>query len=407
VSRWLKHGVRRQRHHFDRWSSQWSLSPASGVLPETRNRPPIRGVSSYRCLQSRSGMTPSGEFAATPSWLASSEGPSYFESPAGVVSCRLRTATTGLQSGNLPLEDGIVFTGDESSSIDARSRQAGHSVAPLERMPPQTALRECLSLQSDAAPQSLFACLFGLDPLARAARRSYSGAIAELALADSLAALGREWTVLHSVPVAEEGFGDRPIIDHLVIGPAGIFTLSIQSHAGQSLWVGERTFIADGERLNHLAIAEEGALAVSRLLTEALAAGGAILDVIVTPCVVVDAPATLQVLQRPGRVQVVTARTFASWLTGLPRLKSPVAVEEFVAVAVSASTWPMSRPAHGEGEAGTRHRTAEFELLRHRVSSARVRRLLWTGLGVVVSYSALITNLGGLTMLDLTAALGG
>ena len=259
----------------------------------------------------------------------------------------------------------MLKTGDERSSPPARLRQALDSVAPLERMPPYTALRECLSLQSGAPSQSAFSRLLGVDPLVREARRSFSGAQAELAVADSLAALGSEWTVLHSLPVTEEGFEDQPVInqaviDHLVIGPAGIFTLSVQSHAGQSLWVGERTFIADGERLNHLAIAEEGGLAVARLLTAALAAGGAILDVVVTPCVVVDAPARLQVHQRPGRVQVVTARTFTSWLTGLPRLKSPMAVEEFVAVAVSGSTWPMSQLANDESVADTRHRAAEF-----------------------------------------------
>ena len=311
----------------------------------------------------------------------------------------------------------MVSAGDKPSSSPARLRQAGDSVAPLQRMPPSTALRNCLSLQSDAGPQPVLSWLFGVNPLARGARRSYSGAQAELALVKSLAALGSDWTVLHSVPVTEGGIDAEPVIDHLVIdhlviGPAGIFTLSIQSHSGQSLWVGERTFIADGERLNHLVIAEEEGLAVARLLTAALAASGVKRDVVmpqvvVTPCVVVDAPARLQLYQRPGPVEVITARTFTSWLIGLPRLKSSVAVEEIMAVAISASTWPMNQPANGESVADTRHRVAEFELLRHRVSSASVRRLLWAGLGVVVSYAAIIANLGGLTLLDLALSLGG
>ena len=306
----------------------------------------------------------------------------------------------------------MVSAGDKPSSSPARLRQVGDSVAPLQRMPPSTALRNCLSLQSDAGPQPVLSWLFGVNPLARGARRSYSGAQAELALVKSLTALGSEWTVLHSVPVTEGGIEDDPVIDHLVIGPAGIFTLSIQSHSGQSLWVGERTFIADGERLNHLAIAEEEGLAVARFLTAALAAGGVRRDgvmpeVVVTPCVVVDAPARLQVHHRHGPIEVITARTFTSWLTGLPRLKSPVAVEEIMAVAISASTWPVNEPANGESVADARHRVAEFELLRHRVSSACVRQLLWAGLGVVISYGAIIANLCGLTLLDIEASLGG
>ncbi len=318
---------------------------------------------------------------------------------------------------NLQLEHGIVITGDEGSipSVQSapagESMRAGHPVQPLQRMPPLSALRECLSFQADEPPQSFLSRLFGVHPIAREARRSFSGALAELAVTESLSALGSEWTVVHSVPVAghkqdDHRLVEHRVIDHLVIGPAGIFTLSVESHAGQALWVGERTFIADGERLDHLAKADETGRAVTRLLGSALAAAGVALEIVVTPCVVVDAPATLEVRQRPGRIQVVTARSFSAWLTGLPRLISPTVLEEVVAVAVAASSWPSSPLDHLDTEVDAHERRAEFERLRLRVSSARLRRLLWTGLGVVVSYGAVIVNLGGLTALELTSALG-
>ncbi|MET4704406.1 hypothetical protein ABIB54_001892 [Frigoribacterium sp. UYMn621] len=307
---------------------------------------------------------------------------------------------------NLQLEHGIISTGD-----------------PLQRMPPLSALRECLTIQADEAPQSFLARLFGVHPIAREARRSFSGALAELAVTESLSALGSEWTVVHSVPVAgprqddhrlvdhrlvEHRLVEHRVIDHLVIGPAGIFTLSVESHAGQALWVGERTFIADGERLDHLARADETGRAVTRLLGSALAAAGVALELVVTPCVIVDAPATLEVRQRPGRIQVVTARSFAVWLTGLPRLISPAVVDEVVAVAVAASSWPSSPLDDPDTTGADAHeRRAEFERLRRRVSSARFRRLLWTGLGVVVSYGTVIVTLGSATALELTSALGG
>ncbi|MFM9919823.1 nuclease-related domain-containing protein [Lacisediminihabitans sp. H27-G8] len=297
------------------------------------------------------------------------------------------------------------------SAPAGESMRAGHPVQPSQRMPPLSALRECLSFQADEPPQSFLSRLFGVHPIAREARRSFSGALAELAVMESLSALGSEWTVVHSVPVAghkqdDHRLVEHRVIDHLVIGPAGIFTLSVESHAGQALWVGERTFIADGERLDHLAKADETGRAVTRLLGSALAAAGVALEIVVTPCVVVDAPATLEVRQRPGRIQVVTARSFSAWLTGLPRLISPTVLEEVVAVAVAASSWPSSPLDHLDTEADAHERRAEFERLRLRVSSARLRRLLWTGLGVVVSYGAVIVNLGGLTALELTSALG-
>jgi hypothetical protein len=276
-------------------------------------------------------------------------------------------------------------------------------------VPSNHALRECLALQADAAPLSWFARLFGIDPLSRDARRSYSGALAELALADSFAALGAEWTVLHSVPVESEHTRRHPAIDHLLIGPAGIFSVTAHSHAGQAIWVGERTFMVDDERLDHLAAAEAAASATSELLTEAFAHTGSAAEVVVIPCIVVDSPATLQIRQRPGRIQVTTTRTFTVWLSSLPRLFSPAVVDTLSAVALQSSTWPAALSAADQAAAdqGAHRRRDDFDRLRLHITSARLRRLIWTGLGVVVSYTAVIMSLTGVTALQLVSALAG
>ena len=281
--------------------------------------------------------------------------------------------------------------------------QVGHSVAPAHWMASNNALRDCLALQEEAAPRSLLSRLFGADPLSRDARRPCSGALAEIALADSLAALGPDWTVVHSVPVGGALPEQYLAIDHLVIGPAGIFTITLHSHAGQDIWVGERTFLVDDERLGHLPVAEESALVVTGLLEAALAVGGTAVDILVTPCIVVDSPATMRVCQRTGRIQVTTARDFNAWLASLPRLLSPAVVDTLSAVALQASTWPaepavQSRDVH--------HRRDDFDRLRLHIASARVRRLIWTGLGVIASYAAVIVNLSGRSALELLLALG-
>lgn len=283
--------------------------------------------------------------------------------------------------------------------------QVGHSVAPAHWMPSNNALRECLALQDEAAPRSLLSRLFGADPLSRDARRPFSGALAEIALADSLAALGPDWTVVHSVPVGGALPEQYLAIDHLVIGPAGIFTITLHSHAGQDIWVGERTFLVDDERLGHLPVAEESALVVSGLLEAALAVavGGTAVDILVTPCIVVDSPATMRVCQRTGRIQVTTARDFTAWLASLPRLFSPAVVDTLSAVALQASTWPagpavQSRDVH--------HQRDDFDRLLLHIASARLRRLILTGLGVIASYAAVIVNLSGRSALELLLALG-
>ena len=293
--------------------------------------------------------------------------------------------------------DGIVTTGDDRSTLPAPQRQAGDSSDPAHWMPSNHALRECLALQKEAPPLSLVARLFGVDPLSRDARRSYSGALAEIALADSLAALGEEWTVVHSVPVGGDiAAGHHPLaLDHLVIGPAGIFSITIHSHAGQAVWVGERTFMVDDERLGHLADAERAASAASRLLAAALAVAGTAADVVVTPCIVVDSPSTLQIRQRPNRIQTSTAREFTTWLAALPRLISPTVVTALTGVSLRASTWSASVAVQPHDAL---QRRDDFDQLRLHIDSARLRRLVWTGLGVILSYSLVISSATGFSL---------
>lgn len=299
------------------------------------------------------------------------------------------------------MEDGIVITGDDCSTLP--SPQAGQSVERAHGAPSNRALQECLALQAGARPLSVVARLFGADPLSRDARRPYSGALAEIALADSLAALGAAWTVVNSVPVGGDLGSHDPAIDHLVIGPAGVFAIAVHGHAGQAVWVGERTFMVDDERIGYLADAEHAASAVSRLLGAALALAGAAADIVVTPCIVVDSPATLQIRQRTDRIQVSTARDFTAWLASLPRLISPAVVDSLSAVALQESTWPLCHSGHHRE---VHHWRDEFDRLRLRVDRARFRRLIWTGLGVIVSYATLIANLAGRAALDVTAVLG-
>ncbi|MHC5796753.1 nuclease-related domain-containing protein [Lacisediminihabitans sp. FW035] len=292
--------------------------------------------------------------------------------------------------------------------MSAARADAENPVAPARWEPSNHALQHCLALQAEAAPLSVLARLFGVDPLARDARRFYSGALAELALADSFAALGSEWTVVHSVPVGTASPRRHPAIDHLLIGPAGIFSVTAHSHAGQAIWVGERTFMVDDERLDHLATADEAAAAASGLLTAALALRGSAAELVVTPCIVVDSPATLQIRQRPGRIQVTTTRTFTAWLASLPRLFSPVVVDTLSAVALQSSTWPTALAADSAADNKDAHRRRdEFDRLRLHIASARLRRLIWTGLGVVASYTAVILSLTGETALQLASALAG
>ena len=64
------------------------------------------------------------------------------------------------------------------------------------------------------------------------ARSWYQGVIGERRIAELLTQLGPEWTILHSVPF---GTGATDI-DHVVIGPGGVFTINTKYSPGKDVW---------------------------------------------------------------------------------------------------------------------------------------------------------------------------
>ena len=73
------------------------------------------------------------------------------------------------------------------------------------------------------------------------------------------------WHVLHAVPV-----GDRATdIDHVLIGPGGVWTINTKTHPGKSVWVGRHTVRVDGHKQPYLRNSRFEADRAQRLLTAA------------------------------------------------------------------------------------------------------------------------------------------
>lgn len=90
------------------------------------------------------------------------------------------------------------------------------------------------------------------------------GADGEEAVAGHLDALGTQWRVLHSVRVGERGAD----IDHVVIGPGGVFTVNAKHHPRASIWVGGDTFMVNGRRVPYIRNGRHEAKRASRLLAQ-------------------------------------------------------------------------------------------------------------------------------------------
>ncbi|BDZ50137.1 hypothetical protein GCM10025867_23780 [Frondihabitans sucicola] len=93
-----------------------------------------------------------------------------------------------------------------------------------DRTTGRTVIEAFWATQNDQAPRGRMARVFGRSPLSNASRPWFVDALGEIEVAERLRALGTRgeaWRVLHSVPIGA-GTSD---IDHVVIGPAGVFTL--------------------------------------------------------------------------------------------------------------------------------------------------------------------------------------
>jgi hypothetical protein len=158
------------------------------------------------------------------------------------------------------------------------------------------------------------------------------GAKGEQLVAGQLERLGPSWHVIHSVTLSETGTD----LDHLVIGPAGVFCLNTKSHPDAKVWVAGDTFLVNGHRPEHnyvRASRSEGRK-VSRVLTAACG-----FDVAVQPVVVVVNAAGLEVKEQPVDVRICSRRRIIEWLRSQPQVLSLEQVAVVFSVARRSTTW--------------------------------------------------------------------
>ncbi|WP_460579733.1 nuclease-related domain-containing protein [Humibacter ginsengisoli] len=172
--------------------------------------------------------------------------------------------------------------------------------------------------------------LFGRSPVSVATRSWYVGALGELTVADHLRSLGPEWAVLHSLPVGTRGSD----IDHLLIGPGGVFTLNTKYHEGASIWVGGRRILVNGRGTDHLRNSRYESDRVARLLSAGLRRRTS-----VTPVLVFVHPKRITIRERPAGVEICRASHLVAWLRHLPHVNTRQEVIEIASVARTPSTW--------------------------------------------------------------------
>lgn len=193
------------------------------------------------------------------------------------------------------------------------------------------ARRQALDRRREAPTRTFLARALGVHTEERAWR---VGADGEERVARRLRKLPERWHVLHAVPVGERDSD----IDHVVVGPAGVFTLNTKNHSRSKVWVAERSFLVNGQRTDYLRNARHEASRASRLLSAACG-----WDVAVEPVIVVLA-AQLTIKAQPDGVHVVARRQIARWLLRRPTRLDPGAADRIFDQARRDIVWrPRAR----------------------------------------------------------------
>lgn len=204
------------------------------------------------------------------------------------------------------LEWAITLAGDTATYRPGASARA-QAQAERDAAPVRTALARVLRVHTDE-------------------RAWRVGADGEESVARRLARLPESWTVVHDLPIGDRGAN----VDHLVVGPAGVFSLNTKNLTG-NVWVAGERFLTNGQNRPYVRNARQEATRVGRLL-----------GVPVTGAIVVLAD-DLTVKEQPRDVAVVGAARIRRWLQSRPPVLSPQDLAALVRRVRDPRTWGAPR----------------------------------------------------------------
>ena len=257
-----------------------------------------------------------------------------------------------------------------------------------ERVAGQSAMFDVVTAQTVAPRQSRVARIFGISPLTFQSRSFYRGALAELLVGDVLENLGQRWDVLHDVPLRSGS------LDHLVIGPAGVFAVHTAHCSGVDVTIDGDSLVVVGETRDDILVARAEAEEASQLL--AVAVGR---PVVVSPLLVVVDPKRLIMKSPASGVRIIASADIERLLGSAPHTLSGDDVAFISDVADLDATWP----AAGTTALDTQELHRDFGLIRARVRSALVRRIAWAAVATGVVYLSVCTVIAAFVSIMMTS----
>ena len=200
--------------------------------------------------------------------------------------------------------------------------------------PGQGLLMKAAEARRERPVMTRLARLLGVHTHERADR---VGAQGEIAVARRLDRLDDRWRVLHSISVSSGGRD----IDHLVIGPSGVFSINAKHHPTARVWVANETLMVNGHRQRYVVKSRYEARHAAGVLGAALGRTVPVTGVIA----IVGASKGMTIKEQPrhGEVVVTTRRAVNRQLRKGPERLTRGEVAEIYAIARLSTTWLPSR----------------------------------------------------------------
>lgn len=191
--------------------------------------------------------------------------------------------------------------------------------------------REQAAAAKDAAPVKTFlARALGVHTNERAWR---IGADGEQKVAEQLAKATKKdprWRFLHAIPVGERGSD----IDHLIIGPGGVFTVNTKHHPKANIWVGGDTFMVNGNKQPYIRNSRHEAARAARLLSAVCG-----FPVHVEALIVTVNATDIVIKKNPAGVHVVPRMRIVKWLLRHGDIHNASTIDTIHDAARRSTTW--------------------------------------------------------------------
>ncbi len=266
-----------------------------------------------------------------------------------------------------------------------------------QRRAGQATVEELLRHPGTRRTRSSIARFFGRSPLTPECVDRYRHALAQIAVGGALGRLGSEWTVISAVPAT----GGAPGVDHVIVGPGGVFTVRSALHEGDVVWVADTIFIVKGHTLDYIVQAEGQADRVSGLLRPSVE-----LPVPVRPAVAVLGAKRITIRERPERVAVLDADDLLAELLAAPVVLGPIELRAILEVLDDPASWngADAAAANAHDRPATDRLMADFAALQADVHRSASIRTGWklaayavAVIGPLVAFPYIVDLVGALT----------